>query len=159
VPKHYLLFLRSISIAQDTVYELYPDINFIENAKPYIEKIVQEKTRPEYMVRSFRENYFEFSRFLRELPEGLINIFKKMEEEDFKVSLEAETLDNLGHSLSRSSNTLSISIIVAAIILASALMLNTNIETSIGSTADIGALGFVAAGVIGLLVTLKALNA
>ncbi len=159
VPRHYLLFLRSISIAQDTVLKLYPEINLVEEAKPYIEKIIVEKTRPEYMLRSFRDNYFEFSRFLRELPESLMNIFKKMEEENFKVQLEAETLDNLGHSLNKSSNTLSISIIIAALIMGSSLLLSSKIETSIGSTVDIGTLGFIVAGIIGMLIVIRILNA
>jgi ubiquinone biosynthesis protein len=159
VPRHYLLFLRSISIAQDTVLKLYPDINLVEEARPYIEKIVMEKTRPEYMLRSFRDNYFEFSRFLRELPESVMNIFKKMEEENFKVQLEAETLDNLGHSLNKSSNTLSISIIIAAMIMGSSLLLSSKLETSIGSTVDIGTLGFIISGIIGLLIAVRILNA
>ncbi len=92
VPKHYLLFLRSMSIAQDTVQKLHPDINFIENAKPYIIKIMEEKTKPGYMVKSFKENYFELNRFVRDLPESVMHIFKKMEEEDFKISIEAHTL-------------------------------------------------------------------
>lgn len=159
VPKHYLLFLRSISIAQDTVQQLYPDINFIENAKPYIIGIMEEKTKPAYMLKSFRENYFEVNRFVRDLPESVMNIFRKMEEEDFKISVEAHTLDEFGKSLSRSTNTLSISIIVAALIIASTVMLNTKLETAIGSTVDIGAVGFMGAVIIGLLVVMKALNA
>lgn len=159
IPKHYLLFLRSIGIAQDSVQRLYPDINLIANARPYIEKLLKEKTKPEYMLRSFRENYFEFQRFLRDFPESVMKIFKKMEEEDFKVSVEAETLDELGHSLSKSSNTVSVSVIVAALILASSLMLNSQLETVVGSTADIGAVGFIVAIVIGLLIVMKALRA
>ncbi len=159
IPKHYLLFLRSIGIAQDSVQRLYPDINLIANARPYIEKLLKEKTKPEYMLRSFRENYFEFQRFLRDFPESIMKIFKKMEEEDFKVSVEAETLDELGHSLSKSSNTVSVSVIVAALILASSLMLNSQLETVVGSTSDIGAVGFFAAIVIGMLIVMKALRA
>ncbi len=159
IPKHYLLFLRSIGIAQDSVQRLYPDINLIANARPYIEKLLKEKMKPEYMLRSFRENYFEFQRFLRDFPESVMKIFKKMEEEDFKVSVEAETLDELGHSLSKSSNTVSVSVIVAALILASSLMLNSQLETVVGSTADIGAVGFIAAIVIGMLIVMKALKA
>jgi len=158
-PKHYLLFLRSMSIAQSTVYELYPDINMIEIAKPYIVKIMEEKTRPGYMLRSFRENYFEFERFVRELPESVMKIFNKMEQENFKISIEASTLDTFSKSLSRSTNTLSISIIVAALILASTVMLNTKLETAIGNTIDIGAVGFMGSMIVGLLVIMKVLRA
>jgi len=159
IPKHYVLFLRSIGIAQDTVQRLYPEIDLIENAKPYIEMIIKEKTKPEYMLRAAKENYFDMQRFLKEFPESIMRIFKKMEEEDFKISVEAETLDELGKSLSKSSSTMSISIIVAALILASALMMNTQIQTAIGNTVDIGAVGFVGAMVIGMLIVLKILNA
>lgn len=158
IPRHYLLFLRSISIAQDSVSHLYPDINLIENAKPYITKILEQKARPDYMLRSFRQNYFEFQRFLKELPESIIKIFNKMEEEDFKISVEAHTLDEFSHSLSKSTNTMSLSIIVAAIILASALMMSREIETALGSTVDIGAIGFIGTMVIALLVVLKILK-
>ena len=159
VPKQYLLFLRSVSIAQDTVQELYPEINLIANARPYLEKIMERKSRPEYMFKNVRENYFEFERFVRELPESVMHIFKKMEDDNFKISLETKTLDELGASLSKSSNTLSISIVVAALILASSILLNSNVQTSVGSTVDIGAMGFIGAMVIGLLVILKVLNA
>jgi ubiquinone biosynthesis protein len=159
VPKQYILLLRSAGIAQDTVMQLSSDINFVERAKPYAMKIIEERTKPEYIMRNFRNNYFEFQRFLTQLPESIMKIFKKMEEEDFKVSIEADTLDELGKDLSRSSNTMGMSIIVAALILASALLLNSNIETAIGSTVDIGSVGFIGALVMGLLVVLKILNA
>jgi len=159
IPKHYILFLRSIGIAQDSVQKLYPEINLIEDAQPYIVKLLKEKTKPEYMFRSFRENYFEFQRFFTEFPESIMKIFKKMENEDFKISIEAKTMDELGHSLHESSNTLGISIIVAALILASALMLDSNIQTAIGSTVDLGAVGFIGAVIIGLLVIMKILKA
>jgi len=159
IPHNYILLLRSGGIAQDTVMQLYPEINFVENARPYAAKIIQEKTRPEYALKSFKENYFEFQRFVRDLPESVMKIFKKMENEDFKVSIEAGTLNELGKDLSRSSRTLGISIIIAAVILASALMLNANVQTVLGSAADLASIGFIGAVVIGLLVILKVLNA
>ncbi|MBN2067764.1 MAG: AarF/ABC1/UbiB kinase family protein [Candidatus Diapherotrites archaeon] len=159
IPRHYLLFLRSISMAQDSVQKLYPEINLIEQAKPYIEKILEEKTKPSYMLKSFRENYFEFQRFFRELPESVINIFKRMEEENLKVSLEATTIDELSHSLSRSTTTLSVSIVMAALILASAMLLNTSIPTPIGNTTELGAFGFVIVLLIGLYVVMRIIRA
>ncbi len=158
VPRQYLLLIRSLMIAQDSVQKLYPNINIMEIAKPYIGKIMQEKAKPTYLLRSFRENYFEMSRFLKELPESIMHIVKKMEEEDFKVSLEAKTLDGLSNSLSRSSNTLSTSIILAALIVASTAMLSAKIDTVIGNTADLGAIGFIVAMVIALFVVLKLLK-
>jgi len=158
VPRQYLLLIRSLMIAQDSVQKLYPNINIIEIAKPYIGKIMEEKANPAYLLRSFRENYFEMSRFLKELPESIMHIVKKMEEEDFKVSLEAKTLDGLSSSLSRSSSTLSTSIILAAVIMASTALLTAKIDTVIGNTADLGAIGFVAAMAIALFVVLKLLR-
>lgn len=158
VPQEYLLFLRSMSVAQNTVELLDPHFNLIEKAAPYIKKIMEEKTKPGYLIRTFRDNYFEFDRLVKRLPESLINIFKKLENEDLKVSIEAKNIDELGRSLRRSSNTLSISLIMSALILASGMMLFTGIDTIIGNTADIGAVGFLAVLVIGLLIIMRALR-
>jgi len=81
-----------------------------------------------------------------------------METENFKISVEAGTLDELGHSLSKSSSTISISLIFAALILGSSFLVGTGIDTVFGNTADIGAVGFVIALVIGMLIALKILR-
>ena len=43
IPQEYLLFLRGISVAQNTVETLDPEVNLMKNAEPYIRKIMQEK--------------------------------------------------------------------------------------------------------------------
>jgi ubiquinone biosynthesis protein len=159
VPQEYLLFLRSISVAQNTVETLDPNFNLVGKATPYIQKIMEEKTKPGYLIRSFRDNYFEFDRFVKRLPESLMNILKKLEDEDIKVSIEAKNIDELSRSLKKSSNTISISLIMSALMLASGLMIFTSIDTGIGNTSDLGAVGFVAAMVIGLLIVMRTLRA
>ena len=131
----------------------------MKNAEPYIRKIMQEKMKPGYLIRTFKDNYFEFDRLIKRLPESLINIFKKLEEEDLKVSIEAKNIDDLSKSLTKSSNTVSISLIVAALILGSGMLIFTNIDTALGNTTEIGAVGFVVAVVIGLLVVMRSLKA
>ncbi len=42
--------------------------------------------------------------------------------------------------------------------MASTIMLNVRLETAIGNTVDIGAIGFMGAVIIGLLVVMKALK-
>ncbi|MFA4855003.1 MAG: AarF/ABC1/UbiB kinase family protein [archaeon] len=158
VPQEYLLFLRSISVAQNTVETLDPNFNLVEKATPYIQKIMEEKTKPGYLIRAFRDNYFEFDRLIKRLPESMLKIFKKLEEDDLKVSIEAKNIDELSRSLKKSSNTISISLIVSALILGSGIMLFTNIQTAMGNTADIGAAGFLAAMIIGLLAVMRALR-
>ncbi len=159
IPQEYLLFLRGMSVAQNTVETLDPTVNLMARAEPYIRTIMEEKMKPGYLIRTFKDNYFEFDRLIKRLPDSLIKIFGKLEEEDLKISIEATNIDALSKSLIKSSNTVSISLIVAALILGSGMLLFTDINTTIGNTTEIGAVGFIVAGVIGLLVVMRALKA
>ena len=54
IPQEYLLFLRGMSVAQNTVEILDPTVNLMARAEPYIRKIMEDKMKPGYLIRAFK---------------------------------------------------------------------------------------------------------
>lgn len=126
LPNDFVLLGRVLSIADDIGRGLDPNFNGIEAARPLINKIVKKRFSPLRLLDFQRTSLFGIEHILKDLPQTINNAFLRIEEGKVKVELELVGLDEFSDRLSRITNRVAMSIIVASLILGSAFIMLSN---------------------------------
>jgi ubiquinone biosynthesis protein len=108
------------------------------------------KSDPVTRLRELKKTADDAAMLLNELPTDLREILGKIKQNDIGMKLEHRGLERLTSVLDRSSNRLSFAVVIAALIVGSALVFQTGVGPNIGSYPLPGLAGMVAASVLGL---------
>jgi ubiquinone biosynthesis protein len=93
----------------------------------------------------------EFGDFLVQFPKDIKSIVEKMKSGKLKIEFQHMGLEKMEESIEKSSNRLSISVIIAAILIGSALLLHAKTPPMIFGIPILGLAGFVTAVVMGIV--------
>ncbi len=150
IPPDILLMAKAVAVAEGVGLRLDPDFEMTKKAAPFVLQLKLERLRPQRILREFFLVGGDFLRFVRLLPEELENILQQIRQGGIKIGFEHRGLENFIHQLDRSSNRLSFSLIIAALIIGSSLILHANIGPFLFGFPALGVLGFSTAGIIGI---------
>ncbi len=125
-PGELMLMIRAMITLEGVLRELAPDFNIAEVLAPELESLVRERHSP----RKIAERLLEEARMLVTLshnaPRQVGRILHKLSNDDMRIQLELRRLDRLIKELDRSSNRLAIGVVIAALIVASALIIQNS---------------------------------
>ncbi|MFH0869677.1 MAG: AarF/ABC1/UbiB kinase family protein [archaeon] len=107
-----LITLRSVCL------QLSPGFNIIEEARPFIKKLLKEKTKPAFIFKRLVSESARFAEFVHELPDQSRRMFRVVDKAD-------TALDDINHDLSALTSAIKteswrimMGIIVASLIIA-----------------------------------------
>ncbi|RLE05359.1 MAG: ubiquinone biosynthesis protein UbiB, partial [Candidatus Aminicenantes bacterium] len=95
---------------------------------------------------------------IEELPGDLIDILHKFKEGKLKFNFEHRGLEKLVREINRSSNRISFSLIIAALIIGSSLVLQQQVGPFIFGYSAIGIVGYLLASFLGLGLVISILS-
>jgi ubiquinone biosynthesis protein len=122
IPSDLLLINKAMLILENIGRELDPDFDFISAAEPYASKIIRERMRPGRIYEKARKNISDISDFAVLFPKQVRQVVQKVLRDDFHIKMTHIGLDRLIRDMDRSSNRISFSMIIAAMLLSSAIM-------------------------------------
>ncbi|MDA8084976.1 MAG: AarF/ABC1/UbiB kinase family protein [Nitrospiraceae bacterium] len=122
VPSDLILVNKAMLILENLGRELDPDFDFISAAEPYASKIIGERVRPSRVYERARKNVMEVSDFFVLFPKQMKQIIRKVLKDDLHVKMTHIGMDRFIRDMDRSSNRISFSMIISAILLSSAIM-------------------------------------
>ena len=150
MPAEFALLGKSLITIEGIGLELDPDFNLAEIAKPYAKDVILERKSPQRLILKLLNDLSELYNLTILIPRQLSKTLKKMEKGVFKLEFQHRGLENLINALDKSTNRLSYSLILAAIIIGSSLIMQTDKGPLFMGFPVIGVLGFLIAGVLGL---------
>jgi ubiquinone biosynthesis protein len=150
IPPGILLMAKAMAVAEGVGLLMDPDFEMTEKAGPFILRLKLERLGPRRILQDLFYTSGDLLRLVRELPEELEGILVKIRQGEIKIGFEHRGLENFILQLDRSSNRLSFSLIIAALIIGSSLILHANIGPFVFGFPVLGILGFSTAGVIGI---------
>ncbi|HAK60701.1 MAG TPA: 2-polyprenylphenol 6-hydroxylase [Nitrospiraceae bacterium] len=149
MPQNLYVVNKTLVTLEGILRQLDPDLDFIEVAKPHVSRLIRRKKDPLRALRSAQKSaedfYDVFSHFPRQLQAG----FRKFMRGDVQIKLRHEELDRLIRDIDRSSNRLSFSVITAAIIVGSSIIIHSGQGTTMFGL-PIGFIGYVIAALFGV---------
>ena len=150
IPREFVLLGRSFTAIEGLARSLDPDFDIKEVAEPYARKLMMERFSPTRLLKRGGRQFWGLLRLLDRAPRKLGELANRLLAGKLGLALEHKGIDTFRRELERSSNRLSFSIIVAALIVGSSLILATNVGPKYGTFPILGIVGYCVAGVLGL---------
>jgi len=150
MPAEFALLGKSLITIEGIGLELDPDFNLAEIAKPYAKDVILERKSPQRLMVKLLNDLSELYNLAILIPRQLSKTLKKMEKGVFKLEFQHRGLESLINALDKAANRMAYSLILAAIIVGSSLIMQTNKGPLFMGFPVIGILGFLIAGVLGL---------
>ena len=150
LPKTLFLMIKSMYLMEGIARDLYPEINMIEIGKPYIKSFMMKRWSPNRIFDKLSLFLADIRDLMETSPTNLKRIMLKLRQGDFSLTLHHEELTKFIHMLDKASNRISFSLIIAALIIASSVMVNFGKGPTIFGIPAIGLIGYVIATIMGL---------
>ncbi len=150
VPVDLAIMIKALITAEGTARQLYPELNVVEEAKPYVRRLAMERWRPNVVWRDFRRNVSDLLRLQKELPGRFNQIIEKIDRGDLKIRFRHENLGGLRNTMQNITNRLTLGIIIAALIIGSSMIITTGVKPLLFGFPALGIIGYSVSGVLGL---------
>ena len=129
---------------------LDPKVDMMSLAEPYIRSATKTRMNGKRLTRDLGAAIEDYTEFIGTLPDTMRNILQKLRRGELGVNIHHQGLDRLIRELDKSTNRLSFSLIIAAIIVASSLIIQINLGPTFFGLSAFGLTGYVLAGLLGL---------
>ncbi|MBI5102349.1 MAG: AarF/ABC1/UbiB kinase family protein [Nitrospirae bacterium] len=150
IPSDLILVNKAMLILENLGRELDPQFDFIAAAEPYASKIIGDRVRPGRLYERARKNVMEVSDFLLLFPKQMKQIIRKVLKDDLHIKMTHIGLEKLIRDMDRSSNRISFSMIISAILLSSAIMHAMNVGPTYHGMSLLGFISFGFAFIMGI---------
>ncbi|HRF38064.1 MAG TPA: hypothetical protein PK198_04690, partial [Saprospiraceae bacterium] len=150
IPGNLLLLLKALVIIEGVGLSLDPHYNIIANIDPFVRKLLSHKYSPDKLTRKAISTLAGMTQMAANLPEDIENIIRKIREGKLCIEMEHKGLDDFYRKMDEVSNRMAISILLAALILGSSLLVLAEVPPFVGNIPALGFVGFVISGLLAL---------
>ena len=138
--------------------ELDPDFDMVEHLRPFMELALKERLSPQQMLKGVGSFISSYVNLTRNLPRDLKEILNRVNRNNFKIDLEHRGLDRFIREIDKSSNRLSSSLIITALIVGSSLIMQIDKGPKLMGFPLMAFMGYSIAGLIGLWLVIAILR-
>lgn len=150
IPTNIMLLSKTLATRDEISHKLDPEHNFAELVGPYIKKMIMERTSASYVIKETAKTVWDYAGLIKAFPRRFRHILTKVEKGTLKLELEHQGIETLIEELDVTSNRLSFSMIISALIIGSSLIIQTGMSPSLWGVPLLGILGFFIAGFLGM---------
>lgn len=149
IPPNFYLLSKALITIEGVGRVLDPDFDMVTHTEPFAKKLLNERLNPFKLTKDFYLSAIDLSILLRDLPAQTREILTQIKEGRTRIEFEHKGLDPMLKTHEQISNRISFSIVLSSLIVGSALIMRAEIPPKVYGIPIIGALGFLAAGVMG----------
>lgn len=150
VPIDMAIMIKALVTAEGTARQLYPDLNVVAEAEPYVKRLALERLQPQSVWKSMRRNLSLLFSLQKEVPARMGRIIEKIERGELSILFQHRDLDGIRNTLENVSNRLTSGIIIAALIIGSSMIITTGVKPLLFGYPAFGIIGFIISGLLGL---------
>ena len=150
LPPDLAIMIKALITAEGTARLLYPELNVVREAEPYIRGLCLAAWRPALVWRSLVNTVRDFARIQSRLPERLNRIVANLDEGRLLIRFRHENLTGLRDTLENISNRVTFGIIIGALIIGSSMIITTGVKPLLFGYPAFGMIGYLVSGILGL---------
>ncbi|MEA3307095.1 MAG: AarF/UbiB family protein [Elusimicrobiota bacterium] len=158
IPPDLFLLIKTLVTFEGIGKKLDPDFNMAIHAESFIEDLIHQKYSPARIAKELKKFSRRFYNLAYALPKDISFILGKMKKGHFRVEFEHKGLENLIHVLDKVSNRISFSVIIAALIVGSSIIMQSDKGLMLFGFPILGIIGFVLAAIMGLWLAISILR-
>lgn len=151
LPMDLVLLDKCIIELEGLLRQLDPGLDMLAAGERYAGELMKIWYSPKKMGKEFFETAHEVDKLVKVLPGQVRQLMKKLVSDKFTIDFVHFGLENLIDEIDRSSNRLSLGLIISALIIGSSLIMTTGKGPLFLGFPILGIAGFLMAGFLGLL--------
>ncbi|MEN8211932.1 MAG: AarF/UbiB family protein, partial [Thermodesulfobacteriota bacterium] len=137
------LMMKSFAALEGMALTLDPDFDMVGHAAPFIKKIKMARISPKKIGEDLSRVSLESLEFLQEVPRESLTIIRQIRKGKFVLGFNIQKLDKIVAAHGNSYTKLSFSIIIAALIIGSSMLLSFKVPPQMFGLSILGIGGFV----------------
>jgi ubiquinone biosynthesis protein len=150
VPPDIFLMMKALTTIEGVALMLNPDFDMIRQTAPFIEKVKLARFYPGRIAGDVIKLGSDMLHFAHQFPKDMLEIMRLIRQKKLAVQMEHKGLETMLSTYDQISNRISFSIIIAALIIGSALIVISAIPPLFYGISLIGIIGFLAAAIMGI---------
>jgi ubiquinone biosynthesis protein len=150
IPPDLFLMIKALGTVEGVGRMLDPDFDMIDRATPFITNVKLARYKPERIVEDVFDLSAKLLQFFRQFPKEVLDITQMIRRQKLSVRIEHRGLETMLVTHDRISNRISFSILIAALIIGSALIVISETPPLIYGISLIGIILFLAAAMMGI---------
>jgi len=148
VPSDFALLISTLGILEGVGTMLDPSFDFASTAKPFADKVVQERMRPEVMWRKASGTLRHTLRVLEMLPDATERVLRRVSRGEVRMAVRPVGYEKLMSDLHELVNRLAFALVVAALVIGFSTMLS--VSGTPGWSRSVGEVGMILAFVVSI---------
>jgi ubiquinone biosynthesis protein len=150
IPPNLFLMMKALATVEGVARVLDPQFDMISKARPFVRKVLADRYAPERIAGDTLRLLSQLRRFAEKVPADLMEITGLIRRRKLPLPVEHQGLDSLRATLDQLSNRIAFSIVIAALVIGSALIVISEIPPLFFGISLIGIIGFFAAALMGV---------
>lgn len=150
IPPNIFLMIKAIATIENMARQLDPQFDIITHATPFLKKVKLARFTPRRIAVDVFKTAAELRHFTRQFPADLLEITRLLKSEKITVNIEHKGIDPLIATYDQVSNRLAFAIIIAALLIGSAMIITTEIPPLVFGISLLGIIGFAGAAIMGV---------
>ncbi|HQL87814.1 MAG TPA: AarF/ABC1/UbiB kinase family protein [Lentisphaeria bacterium] len=146
---HVYLMLKALGYADEMGRRMNPDYEIFRQVKPFIARLSLKRYHPVSSVRRMLERVADWEGLFRKLPQQSRLLLSQLSRGQLRFNHRIEELGSLQRSLSRSFNRLSTAIVVASMLVSSAIVIHAGTPPKVWGMSLFGLLGLILSAIFG----------
>ena len=150
VPPEIFLMMKTLTTIEGVALMLNPDFDMVKQTAPFIERVKLARFYPGRIAGDIINLGSDMLQFAHRFPKDMLDIMRLIRQQKLSVQMEHKGLETMLATYDQISNRISFSIIIAALIIGSALIVISAIPPLFYGISLIGIIGFLAAAIMGI---------
>jgi ubiquinone biosynthesis protein len=150
IPPDIFLMMKALSTVEGVGRMLDPDFDIFTQARPFIAQVKLDRFNPTRIADDLFDIGSKLLRFLQQFPKDLLDLANLIRQQRLSLQIEHKGLETMLATHDQISNRLSFSVIIAALIIGSALIVISATPPLFFGISLIGILLFFAAAIMGI---------
>lgn len=121
-PSDIVMLIKALTTIEGVGEDLDPDFDLISFAKPHVEKLVKRQYSLPAIRRRLKKNASSWFQFAENLPRNLNHLSDRLGRNELAMRMDVKGIDQLNNTVNHASKQMSYSLLVASMILASAVL-------------------------------------
>ena len=148
-PADLLLLVKAFLTIESVGRQLDPSFKLVEHAKPLVERVLKERLTPAAVTARLGELGHEAVGALQAVPRDLVEIVRKARADRLQIQFVHRNLEHFVQEMDRASNRLSFAVVIAALIVGSSYIFESNAGPHVFGYPALGLGGYLVATFLG----------
>lgn len=155
LPSQVSLLSKTLITLEGGVREINPSISISEILTDFAKDFYKDKLSLKNIALESKYSIKGFLSDFKSLPRQLRILLKSIEKNNIKIAIDDSSFVKIDKTLNHVTNIISISLIIAGLIVGSSLVITTKVEPTLWGYPVLGIIGYLASAIMGLVLIIS----